>query len=113
MEMDYSIHFHVWLPDTFLDFFVVARREARLDFEVAEFAPPEHGQDDEFIVILLKGRSRTLRLPRSLTGPLGARAPGRWSALRPRVAKSRFGPVLRPGYRLVRWLLTAGRSHEG
>ncbi|MGI8803022.1 MAG: methyltransferase domain-containing protein [Solirubrobacteraceae bacterium] len=35
-EMDYSIHFHVWTPDEFAAMLTGARREAGLDFDVAE-----------------------------------------------------------------------------
>jgi len=37
--MDYSIHFHVWLPDSFLDFLVEARREAKLEFYKGGLVP--------------------------------------------------------------------------
>jgi hypothetical protein len=65
MQMAYSIHFHVWRADTFLEFLFAAEREAGIDFELAAFAPPEHPADDEFIVVLLKGKSATVRLPTS------------------------------------------------
>jgi SAM-dependent methyltransferase len=100
--MDYSIHFHVWLPDTFLDFLVQARREAKLDFEVAAFAPPESGEDNEFILILLKGRVREMRLPPP-GGAIAGEAPlDRWQRLRARVRQSPAGPILRPVYRFLR-----------
>lgn len=63
MGMGYSIHFHVWVPQTFLEFLIAAFREAALQFEIAAFAPPETPEDNEFILILLKGMSRELRLP--------------------------------------------------
>jgi SAM-dependent methyltransferase len=81
MLEEYSIHFHCWRPDTFLDFLVAARERFGLDLEVVAFAPPEHEDDDEFILILVKGRSEVVRLaprlPRSrvpaavLRSPLG------------------------------------------
>ena len=63
MEMDYSIHFHCWRADTFIEFLLAAEKEAGIDFEIAAFAPPEHPADDEFILLLLKGKSATVRLP--------------------------------------------------
>jgi SAM-dependent methyltransferase len=63
MEMQYAIHFHVWRADSFLEFLFAACKVANLDFELAAFAPPEHPSDDEFIVVLLKGRPAILRLP--------------------------------------------------
>jgi SAM-dependent methyltransferase len=55
MELDYSIHFHVWRPDTFLDFLTAARRECGLGLELLDFAACERGQDDEFIFVFAKG----------------------------------------------------------
>ena len=63
MEMDYSIHFHCWRADTFLEFLLAAEKEAGIAFEIAAFAPPEHPSDDEFILLLLKGKSAAVRLP--------------------------------------------------
>ena len=63
MDEGYSIHFHVWRPDTFLDFLVAARREAGLDFELLAFAPPETPDDDEFVLVLAKGRRDQVRVP--------------------------------------------------
>ena len=63
MEMDYSIHFHCWRADTFLEFLLAAEKEAGIEFEIAAFAPPEHPSDDEFILLLLKGKSAAVRLP--------------------------------------------------
>jgi SAM-dependent methyltransferase len=84
MADDYSIHFHCWQPDTFLDFFVAVREKTGLDFEVVAFAPPEDQDDVEFIVILVKGRFNGTRLP--------PRYPR--SRLRDRVAKTPLGPPL-------------------
>jgi SAM-dependent methyltransferase len=88
-EMDYSIHFHVWRPDTFLEFLQAARHEAGLVFELAAFAPPESADDDEFIAILLKGDSADLRLPK-----YPPYDPSRWQSIRRRVKQSSVGPVL-------------------
>lgn len=65
MQMDYSIHFHCWRADTFIEFLLAAEKEAGIAFEIAAFAPPEHPADDEFILLLLKGKSATVRLPPS------------------------------------------------
>jgi SAM-dependent methyltransferase len=100
-EMDYSIHFHVWRPDTFLEFLQAAQREAGLEFELAAFAPPESPDDNEFILILLKGFSRELRLPQNGQAAL-AGGPSRWQSVRSRVKRSPVGPLLRPIYRFVR-----------
>ena len=59
----YSIHFHCWQPDTFLDFLVAVREKVGLDMELVAFAPPESEDDAEFIVILAKGRFNGVRLP--------------------------------------------------
>ena len=100
--MDYSIHFHVWLPDTFLDFLLAAKREAKLDFELAAFAPPETPEDNEFILILLKGTSRKLRLPPAAKGMSRNGWPGGWQAFRSRLRRSPIGPLLRPVYQRLR-----------
>ncbi|HEY6538461.1 MAG TPA: class I SAM-dependent methyltransferase, partial [Candidatus Dormibacteraeota bacterium] len=54
MEMDYSIHFHVWRPDTFLAFTLAAMSEARLEFEPIDFQPCRPG-DNEYIFVFMKG----------------------------------------------------------
>jgi SAM-dependent methyltransferase len=85
MSEAYSIHFHCWQPDTFLDFFVNVREKFSLDFEIVAFAPPEDEDDVEFIVILAKGRNNGVRVP---PGPPP-------SQLRDTVLHSRLGPPLR------------------
>lgn len=57
MEMDYSIHFHVWRPETFLDLLSAARREGALDMELLDFAACDGGRDNEFIFVFGKGTS--------------------------------------------------------
>jgi SAM-dependent methyltransferase len=85
MSDGYSIHFHCWQPDSFLDFLVTVREKFGLDFEVLAFAPPEKEDDVEFIVVLAKGRFNGVRLP-----------PGRPpSRVRETVLKSPLGPPLR------------------
>ncbi|MEO6796195.1 MAG: class I SAM-dependent methyltransferase [Candidatus Dormibacter sp.] len=101
MAMDYSIHFHVWLPDTFLEFLLAARHEAQLDLELAAFAPPESPEDNEFIVILLKGASRQIRLPSPVPWwHLLDRSV--WHRIRRRVKESPAGPALRPIYERIK-----------
>jgi SAM-dependent methyltransferase len=90
----YSIHFHCWQPDSFLDFFVAARNKVGLDFEVVAFAPPEDPDDVEFILILVKGRSDGVRLPPPLPSP----------PLRRRLARSPLGPPVRAVLRASRRL---------
>jgi len=99
--MDYSIHFHVWRPDSFLEFLQAAKREAGLEFELAAYAPPESPDDNEFILILLKGDSAQLRLPKNGLPPAGVDV-SPWQNVRSRVKRSPVGPVLRPIYRFVR-----------
>ncbi|MDQ6790207.1 MAG: class I SAM-dependent methyltransferase [Candidatus Dormibacteraeota bacterium] len=62
MDRDYSIHFHAWRPDSFLDFFVAARLEFRLDFELVGYAVPERSEDNEFILLLAKADNGKVRL---------------------------------------------------
>jgi SAM-dependent methyltransferase len=79
MADKYSIHFHCWEPDTFLDFFVATREKTGLDFQLVDLAPPETEDDIEFIVILVKGRFDGVRfrpaLPRTRVRDLVARTP--------------------------------------
>jgi predicted SAM-dependent methyltransferase len=72
LDMDYSIHFHVWRPDTFLDFLGAVRHEQGVVFEMLDFAGCVPGVDDEFIFILRKGVA-----PLPVTGPA---MPWHWSA---------------------------------
>jgi SAM-dependent methyltransferase len=55
LAMDYSIHYHVWRPDTFLDYLGAVRREQAIVFEMLDFAGCQPHADDEFIFILRKG----------------------------------------------------------
>lgn len=54
-EMDYSIHYHVWRPDTFIDFLSAARAVTGTELELVDFAPCDRGKDNEFIFVFLKG----------------------------------------------------------
>jgi SAM-dependent methyltransferase len=91
MSDGYSIHFHCWQPDSFLDFFVAIRQKFELDFEVVAFVPPENEDDQEFIVVLAKGRFDGVHLPPGKTP----------SRLRDLVVKSPLGPPLRSLRRVV------------
>ncbi|RJP74878.1 MAG: methyltransferase domain-containing protein [Desulfobacteraceae bacterium] len=51
MGIDYSIHYHVWTSDTFLDFLFCLKKEFLSDFQVLLFLQNE----DECITILKKG----------------------------------------------------------
>jgi SAM-dependent methyltransferase len=95
MAMDYSIHFHVWQADTFVEFLAHVREGVGLEFELVAFAPPEYTGDDEFIVVLSKGKSSSPRLPPS--------AP----TLKDRLRHGAAAPILRPPYRLARRILWA------
>jgi SAM-dependent methyltransferase len=59
LELDYSIHFHVWRSETFMEFLVTAMREAGLDLELLEFAACTDVADDEYIFVLRKGPGTT------------------------------------------------------
>lgn len=98
MEMDYSIHFHVWRADTFLDFLSAVRREVNLEFEVLSFSAPEYPGDDEFIVILAKGISPHPRIPPAPPTPTQ------------RLRQSRIAPILRPPYRVAKRVRSGVRS---
>lgn len=55
LDMDYSIHFHVWRPDTFLDYLGAVRKQEGIVFELVDFAGCNPAMDNEFIFILRKG----------------------------------------------------------
>jgi SAM-dependent methyltransferase len=108
MSDGYSIHFHCWQPDTFLDFFVAVRERFHLDFEILAFAPPEEENDDEFILVLAKGRLNGVRFPPPFPPPDSP------SRLRDRVARTPLGPPLMALKRAGRGLqirLRAPASH--
>jgi len=86
MAEEYSIHFHTWDADTFLDFFVAARQKVGLDFDVLAFAPLERPDDPEFIVLLSKGRG-TIRVPPAI--------PDTRPSVRDRLARTPLGPPVR------------------
>jgi SAM-dependent methyltransferase len=55
MERDYSIHFHVYRPDTFVELLEAVKHEAGVQMEFVSFAGCDGDQDDEFIFLLGKG----------------------------------------------------------
>jgi predicted SAM-dependent methyltransferase len=55
MEMDYSIHYHVWRPDTFLEYLFAACRRDGIAFEPVAFEACDPRVDNEFILLLRKG----------------------------------------------------------
>ena len=54
LETDYSIHYHVFRPDTFSELLSAAQREAATEFELVAFEGCDAPQDDEFIFLLGK-----------------------------------------------------------
>src|ERR1700676_4454414 len=92
----YSIHFHVWTPDSFLDFLVAARRKFGLDFQLVGYAAAEREIDLEFILVLARAQDE-VRLPPSRT--LDGRALLR---LRRQLAATPLGPPVRAGRRFLR-----------
>jgi hypothetical protein len=112
MEMDYSIHFHVWQPDSFLNFFVAARSEFSLDFQLIGYAAPERPSDNEFILLLAHGCNGEVRFLPELEAVDPAPAPPEpppvppppSPSLRALLASSPLGPPVRlvkRGLRLV------------
>lgn len=113
MERHYSIHFHVWRPDTFLDFVTRARADAGLELAALQLAGLEFEGDDEFCLLLVNGQADVPRLPpvtvqadlRNAPGsaPGGAPSPRTPSpSLRRRVAATPIGPPVRAVLRTLR-----------
>ncbi len=119
MERGYSIHFHAWRADSFLDFFVAARREFGLDFQLVGYAVPERPEDNEFILLLAKPDGVKVRLrpepepvhqdPSRPPESPPAQQPPRPS-LRALLASSPLGPPVRLAKRGLR-LLRAPAHH--
>jgi hypothetical protein len=61
MAEDYSIHFHVWTPDAFLDLLVHARAQLGLPIELEAIERNGH----EFIVILRRAAPALRSLSRN------------------------------------------------
>ena len=105
MEKGYSIHFHVWRQDTFLDFLTRARAETDLDLATLQLAGVEFEDDDEFTLLLAKGPFDAPRLPpapvrRDARG--NGAAPPDGTSLRRRVAATPIGPPVRAVLRTLR-----------
>jgi predicted SAM-dependent methyltransferase len=62
VDMDYSIHFHVWNADTFLDFFHRVCREEQLDMEVLDAVDTTGRGSDELILLIGKQPTIVQRL---------------------------------------------------
>lgn len=132
LAMDYSIHYHVWRPDTFMDFLAAARAVTGIKLELADFAPCNGESDNEFIFVLAKGIAEVPRpIPRLPAAPdsVGSQvAPmemcdddptqphpepgGSMRHFKRSVAISPIGPLLRPIYRAGVRLLR-GRWADG
>ncbi len=54
MRTGYSIHFHVWRPENFIEVVQAARREANVALELLEFSPCRGGPDNEYVFIFGK-----------------------------------------------------------
>jgi predicted SAM-dependent methyltransferase len=125
VKTGFSAHFHVWRPENFLEFLVLAQREASLDFDIVAVAACEPGVDDEFIVVLSKGNATPPPPPgcpwgaalpsagaTAVEASAGIAAPTEEAALaatpppapsayrrvRARLARGRTGDLLRPLY---------------
>jgi SAM-dependent methyltransferase len=104
LETGYSIHFHVWRPDTFFDLFVEARERLGLDLELLSLTGPEQQDDDEFILLLAKGRGGPVRLPRHEAAEQQSAVAGGADrqTLRQALAASPLGPPVRLVKRTLR-----------
>jgi predicted SAM-dependent methyltransferase len=90
-EMDYSIHYHVWRPDTFMDFLSAARGVTGIELELVDFAPCDRGKDNEFIFVFLKGIAGA---PPTIP-PLPEEAPNDLGVARPELDKAAPGSAQR------------------
>ena len=98
LDIQYSIHIHVWTPDSFLDFLIAARAELGLDLQLLAFSTPQEPGDDEFILLLGTGTSAAPRLAQ-IAPVVPPPAP---PTLRTRLAASPIGPVVRTARKLVK-----------
>ena len=103
LESGYSIHFHVWTPDSFIDFLVAARREAGLDLQLLEFGAAEVEGDFEFILVLAREGDRVRLAPARSAQPQAADGQPPPS-IRTRLARSPIGPPVRAVKRSLRRL---------
>lgn len=113
MNQHYSIHFHTWRPDTFLEFLIAARQRTPLEFQILQFAAAEFDQDDEFCMLLGKPATDAPRLPpaevrRTLEPGAKVRQAteavvvGATPSVRARLARSPIGPPVRVVLRALR-----------
>jgi hypothetical protein len=105
MLKSYSIHYHVWTPDEFLDLLVTIRREFDLNFQLVGYAAPISEMDNEFIMVLARPSGpRDVRLmPQRDVAALKARPEAmRPASLRRTLAQSPIGPPVRFVKRLLR-----------
>ncbi|MFI5282785.1 MAG: methyltransferase domain-containing protein [Candidatus Dormibacterales bacterium] len=91
LDINYSIHIHVWTPDSFLDFLTEARADFGLDLQLLAFFTPQQPGDDEFILLLGTGSSAEPRLAQIEPAALLPGTP----TLRRRLAASPVGPIVR------------------
>ena len=103
LDQGYSIHFHVWRPDTFLDFFLEVRRREALPLQLVAFAAPEAELDDEFILVCVKGGPDSVWLPPPPEAPPPPPPPP--PTLRQRLAATPAGPPVRAVKRTLRRLV--------
>lgn len=102
MARGYSIHFHVWRPDTFVDFLSAARASLGLELELLEFAAAEAPGDTEFVLLLGKhGPADPILPPPEPAEPAAAQPPadGAVRRFRRMVGRTPLGPPLRAARR--------------
>ena len=96
LDMEYSIHFHVWRADTFLDFFRAACREEELDLDVLD-AVDATGQGSDELILLIAKRPSLLQRMRAKRRPDES-----WSRnVKEMVKVTPAGPVLTRARRLI------------
>lgn len=98
LARNYSIHFHVWRPGTFVDFLSAARGFLGLQLELLEFAAAEAPGDTEFVLLLGKpGPGDPILPPQGPAEPAIAPppAPSAMRRLRAMVGRTPLGPPLR------------------
>jgi SAM-dependent methyltransferase len=97
LDLHYSIHFHVWTPDSFLDFLSAARAEFGLDLQLLALSTPQEPGDDEFLLLLGTGVAAAPRLAQIPPVPPPPPPP----TLRTRLAASPVGPVVRTARKVL------------
>lgn len=98
MGMDYSIHFHCWHADTFLQFFEAVRREEALQLTVLDAVDTAGvGSADELILLIGKHPSLGQRVRATLQP-----GQGRLHTVKEYLKATPAGPGLVRAYRLVK-----------